>query len=166
MNFQMFPKIFPTLIFIFLFAAIFHNFFTLCRHFLQNFPTQNLLYISCFFYTSNSSQRGQRTKPKTRVLGNDLSPPVLFFVPLIYISPSLFLISYFCFLLADLLNLLQLLVIHQSKVHINLTIYLVSIIDIILYIAFHFIMGLRSQSMVPQLWICEIEKVTMIGTPL
>ena len=59
------------------------------------------------------------------MLGNDLSPPVLFFVPLIYISPSLFLISYFCFILANLLNLLQLLVIHQSKVHINLTIYLV-----------------------------------------
>ena len=165
-NFRMFPKIFPTLIFIFLFAAIFHNFFTLCRYFLQKFPAQNLLYISCFFYTSTSSQRDQRTKPKTRVLGNDLSPPVLFFVPLIYISPSLFLISYFCFLLANLLNLLQLLVIHQSKVHINLTIYLVFHHRYSLVYSIPFHNGSTLIVHVPQLWICEIEQVTAIGTPL
>ena len=109
-NFQMFPKIFPILIFIFLFAATSHNFFTLCRYFLLKFPAQILLYISCFFYASSSSQRGKDKGARYWFIPN--------FIFLISYFCFLFLISYFCFLLADLLNLLQLLVIHQSKVNI------------------------------------------------
>ena len=69
-NFQIFPKIFPTLNFIyFLFFS------------LPLFPAQILLYISCFFIT-------ERLENETKDKGARywFIPPVLFFAALIYLS--------------------------------------------------------------------------------